>query len=205
MDNFKFKFDYWYTSVGFVGGSRTGKSYATAKLAALTNMRNSILVAYPDQKQAFAPYSKDIRVAADDELNGQTVDNFIELRKNKKVWCQILDDVDLFVKRATDSTWLENVPIAAKGHWEQGCIWQSRRVLYLPKKLVQNTDYLVFTHNVDKYDYDYLAEYAGLDLDLYRKLPPPVHDPKDPKKLLSAHYLILHRESGMQKIFSRFG
>ena len=127
-----------------------------------------------------------------------------EADKNKQVSLLAFDDLDVFIHQENESKWLENVPIASKGHWRQGCIWQSRRVMDLPKKLIQNSDYLIFTHNLDKYDYKYLERFAGLDLMKYDMLPPPVKDKADPKKLLEAHYLVLERETGEQEIVRGF-
>lgn len=204
-----FKFDYWYTTVGFVGGSRTGKSYATKSLISRAKGRSYILVAYADQKQEFAGLSKNITVANYKDWNGQTIDRFIEINngeadKSKQVSLLVFDDLDTFIKSHNDSRYLDNVPIASKGHWRQGCVWQSRRVKCLPKKLIQNSDYLVFTHNIDPYDYDDLEQFAGLDIELYKSLPPPVKSPADPKKLLNASYLILNKETREQVIISGF-
>jgi hypothetical protein len=133
-----FRFDYWYTCVGIVGAPRTGKSYITAKLLGSASKRCSVLVADPKQKAAYTPYSDDIVVAKDTEYNGSKVDSFIEARKDTPVWCLGLDDLDYFVKHAKESRWLENLAIASKGHWLQGCIWQSRRIKNLPYTLYQN-------------------------------------------------------------------
>ena len=172
--------------------------------------RSYILVAYEDQKEEFAALSKHITTANYKDWNGKTIDKFIEMNngeadKNKQVSLLVFDDLDVFIKSFNDSKWLENVPIVSKGHWRQGCIWQSRRVKCLPKKLIQNSDYLVFTHNIDPYDFDDLERFAGLDIELYKTLPAPVKSPSDPKKLLSASYLILNKETREQEIVGAFG
>ena len=201
----KFQFDYWYKSVGLVGASRTGKSYATTKLLSRADKRCSVLVPYEDLVSSYAPYSDDIKVANDMEYDGKMVDRFIQTRKDTKIWCQVFDDLDIFIKQYNASVWLENAPIASKGHWKQGLIWQSRRVVGLPRTLIQNSDYLIFTWGVDKHDYADLEEYAGLDLELYKSLKPPVRDPESPHKILSAEYLILYRaDVSSQEIIKGF-
>lgn len=196
----RFGVDDWYTSIGFIGASRTGKSHATKLLLKETHFRNSVLVAYEDQKEEYSGYSKDIHVVDRKDWNAQAVDNFIDVKAYRRKWCIVLDDVDIFVHNANESKYLQNFPIAGKGHFLQSSIWQTRRAAGLPKELIQQSDYLIFTWGVDPYDYEYLQKYAGLNLDLYKTLAEPVHDPKTPRKLLSANYLILNKNKREQWI-----
>ena len=197
------KFEYWYTTVGLIGRSRTGKTYATLQLLAKAHKRASVLVPYPKQVQIYATYSDDIRVASDSEYNSQTVDNFIMNRTKKRIWCLAFDDLDYFVHNAKESRALETLPIASKGHWEHGNIWQSRRAMNLPPSLIQNSDYLIFTFGLDVHDYAILDK-IGLDLDLYATVPEPVYDSKDPKRILSCKYLVLNTATNDQHIVGGF-
>lgn len=195
MDDFNLTFNYYYTSIGIIGMSRTGKTYLTTKLAATAGKHCSVLVHSPKLKNTYSKVSNDIKMPAPDQLTAQMVDNFIDLRKDKRYWLLVFDDLDVFVHNSKESRYLETLPMINKGHWNQGCIWQSRRMVNLPKGIYQNSDYLIFAYGVDPYDYDDLQKYAGLDIELYKSMPEPVHDPKDPQTVLSAHYLILDRTS----------
>ena len=202
MQDFTFKFNYTYTTVGVIGQSRSGKSYQTSRLCALADKRCSVLAAYPDQRAQFSDYSNDIKIAGDREFNAQAVSNFIEQRIRHRYWLLVFDDLDYFIHHENESELLTNLPIASKGHWLHGNIWQSRRVINLPYELVQNSDYMIFAYGVARQDYKKLEEYAGLDLDLYSQVRPPVRNTQDPRKLAYAEFVLLERETGLQKIIS---
>jgi len=200
----QFHFDYFYTTVGIIGASRTGKSYITAQLLKLAGKRSSVLVHSPLTKEQYKAYSDDVKVSGETGINAQIVDNFIEIRKNKKVWLLVFDDLDLFVHNAKESKMLENLPVLSKGYWQHGNIWQSRRMVNLPYPLFQNSDYLIFSYGVDTHDYDDLEKYTGLDLQLYKTLPAPVRSKSDPRKLEKAWYLLLNTETKEQEIIDGF-
>ncbi len=200
----RFKFDYWYTHVGFIGASRTGKSHACEQLARVAGGRSSALCAYADQAAKYRQITKDVVYQRKSTFTGGDVDAFLSARQSKRYWLMILDDLDIYVKSVNASRQLADLPIAAKGHQKHGCLFQARRTTNLPYTLMQNSTYMVFTYGVSKHDYDDMAKYLDLDLDLYKRVKAPVKDAHDPSILTSCEYLVLDVETKEQEIFGGF-
>jgi hypothetical protein len=145
------------------------------------------------------PFSKDIVIPAQDQIDG-IVDRFIQDRAKNRASLLVFDDLDYFIHDARQSSMLMNLPVASKGEWMHGNIWQSRRLVNLPRPLVQNSDYLIFAFGVDPYDFDDLEKYVNFNPDIYKTMKPPVYSPNDPRVLLSAQYMLLDTQSGEQEI-----
>lgn len=189
---------YWNTTIGIIGRSRSGKTHLAHLLAKTSNKRAFALCAYPDARSQYSPYCTSTRLAGYNNYNGDYIDKFIEdtmptQQHDYRYTLRILDDLDLFIHRSNESRNLENLPIASKGHWFQGNIWQSRRFVNLPYGLGQNSDYMVFTFGVDPRDIEDLVRYAGFDPEVYKKVKPPVQSPSNPNVLLKSWYMVCNR------------
>lgn len=169
--------------IGILASSGYGKTYLTQSLIKqLATQHKEIKYIYYntdfESLDMIKPLKNVIIFKPDKEFNDDLsyLNKFIlEIRSKYSNIMLIIDDLDLFYdgnsSLSVKSKEIKNL-FSNGRHQRVGCIWISKALKYIPKKVISNTDVFYIGNFVEKDDIDRLRGFV--DVELIRKLTKPV-------------------------------
>lgn len=169
--------------IGILASSGYGKTYLTQTLIKqMATQHKEIKYIYYNTDFESLPMIRGLKnviiFEPDKELNDDLgyLNTFILDMRSKYSNCMlIIDDLDLFFdgnsSMSLKSKELKNL-FSNGRHQRFGCIWMSKALKYIPKKVISNTDVFFIGNFVEKDDIDRLRGFV--DINIIRKLTKPV-------------------------------
>ena len=169
--------------IGILASSGYGKTYLTQSLIKqLANQHKEIKYIYYNTDFESLDMIKSLKnviiFKPDKEFNDDLsyLNKFIlEIRSKYSNIMLIIDDLDLFYdgnsSLSVKSKEIKNL-FSNGRHQRVGCIWISKALKYIPKKVISNTDVFYIGNFVEKDDIDRLRGFVNVEL--IRKLTKPV-------------------------------
>ena len=169
--------------IGILASSGYGKTYLTQSLIKqLATQHKEIKYIYYNTDFESLDMIKSLKNVVifkpDKEFNDDLsyLNKFIlEIRSKYSNIMLIIDDLDLFYdgnsSLSVKSKEIKNL-FSNGRHQRVGCIWISKALKYIPKKVISNTDVFYIGNFVEKDDIDRLRGFV--DVELIRKLTKPV-------------------------------
>lgn len=169
--------------IGVLASSGYGKTYLTQNLIKqLANQNKTIKYIYFNTDFESLEMIKGLKnviiFQPDKELNDdlQYLNQWILEMRSKYTNCMlVIDDLDLFYdgnsSLSVKSKEIKNL-FSNGRHQRVGCIWISKALKYIPKKVISNTDVFYIGNFVEKDDVDRLRGFVNVDI--VKKLTKPV-------------------------------